>query len=622
MENREQIKNRMIKTAARLWGYSEDETESSFDPLVGLLFSASALELEKISNEIQATRARLLERMVQLLSPEVLSGPLPAHAVLYARAVEEEARLQDTDQFFRTQAVSPFYEGNTPDLKDIFFSPTGPFHLNTASISYLATGHQLFRYRATISKEVIAHCLPGAALSPSVLWIGITGHQGNLHNTQCYFDIKNEVNKELFYQNLSYARWYYGNRELTAVPGYNKDLVSGENLDIEQLLTRKNTASYKIKEQVNAFYKSRFITLKDGQGHTMTDVPLFPGELLRSFDKKDLHILQQEKVRWIGIRFPENIPNSLLQDVVCHFNCFPVINRQLHELSFHMHDIVNIIPLHSPDTFFDLSEITDQDGKVYNTRAIQKNEKEELELIIRQGGIGRFDERDAATIIDNIIQLLNDESAAFSVLGREFLGGEMKQLQQIIYKLEQQLHTKQLHRGNTPFLVVRQRGHEKVNNLLISWWSTGGSQGNELKAGTSLQTYKTAGSYHLDLSLVSPTVGGRDRLSASESITAYKAALLSRNRLISLEDIRVFCQLQMGPLAKEIEVAKGVMVPQQVSAGFTRTIDVTIRLSRKDYLDAQEKNLFGFWRENLELQLTDKSAGLTPFRVFIGQVLS
>lgn len=621
MENREQIKNRMIKTAARLWGYSEDETESSFDPMVDLLFSASALELEKISNEIQATRARLLERMVQLLSPEVLSGPLPAHAVLYARAVEDEALLQDTDQFFRTQAVSPFYEGNTQDLKDIFFSPTGPFRLNTASISYLATGHQLFRYRATISKEVIAHCLPGAALSPSMLWIGITGHQGNLHNTQCYFDIKNEVNKELFYQNLPYARWYYGNRELSAVPGYNKDLVSGENLDIEQLLTRKNTASYKIKEQVNAFYKSRFITLKDGQGHTMREVPLFPGELLQSFDKKDLQMLQQERVRWIGIRFPENIPSSLLQDVVCHFNCFPVINRQLHEMSFHMHDIVNIIPLHSPDTFFDLSEISDQDGKLYNTRAIQKNEKEELELIIRQGGIGRFDERDAATIIDNIIQLLNDESAAFSVLGREFLGGEMKQLQQIIYKLEQQLHTKQLHRGDTPFLVVRQRGHEKVNNLLISWWSTGGSQGNELKAGTSLQTYKTAGSYHLDLSLVSPTVGGRDRLSASESITAYKAALLSRNRLISLEDIRVFCQLQMGPVAKEIEVAKGVMVPQQVSAGFTRTIDVTIRLSRKDYLDAQEKNLFGFWRENLELQLTDKSAGLTPFRVFIGQVL-
>lgn len=620
MENREQIKNRMIKTAARLWGYSEDETESSFDPLVSLLFSASAVELEKISGEIQATRARLLERMVQLLSPEVLSGPLPAHAVMYARAVEDDARLQDTDQFFRTQSTSPFYEGNTQDHKDIFFSPTGPFHLNTASVAYLATGHQLFRYREMISKEVIAHCLPGERLSSSVLWIGVTGHRGSLHNTQCYFDIKNEVNKELFYQNLSYARWWYGNEELAVIPGYNKDMVSGENLDIEQLLTRKNTASYKIKEQVNAFYKSRFVTIKDPQGCTMTESPLFPVELLRSFDKRDLQLLQQEKVRWIRIRFPENIPNSLLQDVVCHFNCFPVINRQLHEISFHMHDIVNIIPLYSPDTFFDLSEISDQSGKVYNTRAVQKDEEEELELIIRQGGIGRFDERDAAAIIDNIIQLLNDESAAFSVLGREFLGGEMKQLQQIIYKLEQQLHTKQLHRGNTPFLVVRQRGQEKINNLMISWWSTAGSRGNELKAGTSLQAYKTAGSYHLHLLLVSPTVGGRDRLSASGSITAYKAALLSRDRLISLEDIKVFCQLQMGSLVKEIEVTKGVMAPLQVSAGFKRTIDVTVKLSRKDYLDLQEKNLLGFWKENLELQLTDKSAGLTPFRVFIGQV--
>ena len=43
-----------MKTAARLWGYPEDETESSFDPLVNVLFSATALELEKISNEIHA----------------------------------------------------------------------------------------------------------------------------------------------------------------------------------------------------------------------------------------------------------------------------------------------------------------------------------------------------------------------------------------------------------------------------------------------------------------------------------------------------------------------------------------------------------------------------------------
>src|SRR6185436_19787173 len=160
MENREQIKNRMVKTAARLWGYSEDETESAFDPLVNVLFSACALELEKISNEIHSSRARLLERMVQLLSPEVLCGPLPAHAILHARTADDKAWLREDDQFYYTQRRGASFETTDSGYKDFYFAPTGSFQLNTAAVSYLATGHQLFRYREMISKEVITHCLP------------------------------------------------------------------------------------------------------------------------------------------------------------------------------------------------------------------------------------------------------------------------------------------------------------------------------------------------------------------------------------------------------------------------------------------------------------------------------
>lgn len=618
MENRDQIKNRMVKTAARLWGYSEDETETAFDPLVNMLFSACSLELEKISNEIHASRARLLERMVQLLSPEVLCGPLPAHAIMHARSIEDNTRLKESDQFFWTQKNTSVYE-NATRYKDIFFAPTSSFQVNAASVSYLATGHQLFRYRDMISKEVITHCLPHRELSSSVLWIGITGPAVNLHHTQCYFDIRNEVNRELFFQNLTDARWYVGDRAITVVPGYNQEGLSGEQLDIEQLLTQKNTALYKIKEQVNAFYKSKFITLKYPElsaGKT-NDIP---AELKNAFDQKVIQQLEQENVRWIKVQFPENISNAVLQDVVCHFNCFPVINCQLHELTHHMHDMVNIIPLYSPDTFFDLYEISDHDGKMYNIRTVEKNVHEKLTVILRQGGIGRFDERDAATIIENIIQMLSDESAAFAVLGRDFLASEMKQLQQVIYKLEQQLTSRQLQRESTPFLVVRPTGKDKINNLLITYWSTTGAQANDIKAGTALQSYKTGGLYQGNCTLVSATMGGRDRLSATESITAYKAALLSRDRLISLEDIKVFCQLQMGSKAREVEVSKGVMVQKSVSQGFARTIDVTIRLDKKSYMDAQEKNRLPYWKESLAMQLRKKSAGLTPFRVFIEQV--
>jgi hypothetical protein len=300
-------------------------------------------------------------------------------------------------------------------------------------------------------------------------------------------------------------------------------------------------------------------------------------------------------------------------------NCFPVLNCKLHETLHHMHDILNIVPLYTSDLFFDLHEISDLDGHVYNIRAIEKNAQEKLTVILRQGGIGRFDERDASMIVENIVQLLSDESAAFSVLGRDFLSGELKNLQQIIYKLEQQMITRELNREYTPFLVVRKENNAKLNNLTIGYWSTAGEPGNGIKAGTPLQTYSSGNFNQTQCSLITTTIGGRNRLSASESITAYKSALLSRNRLISMEDIKLFCKLQLGNTAKHIEVKKGVMVPRQVSQGFTRTIDVTIKLNRKDFMEAQEKNQLQYWKDSLVLKLTDKSAALTPFRVFIEQ---
>ena len=47
--NQDRIKDRILRRAARMWGYSELEAETSFDPIVSLLLSASAAELEKLS---------------------------------------------------------------------------------------------------------------------------------------------------------------------------------------------------------------------------------------------------------------------------------------------------------------------------------------------------------------------------------------------------------------------------------------------------------------------------------------------------------------------------------------------------------------------------------------------
>ncbi len=57
--SKDQIKDRLLKRAAKQWGYSDVELENVFDPIVNLLFDVCAKELEKISHEVFSSRRRI-----------------------------------------------------------------------------------------------------------------------------------------------------------------------------------------------------------------------------------------------------------------------------------------------------------------------------------------------------------------------------------------------------------------------------------------------------------------------------------------------------------------------------------------------------------------------------------
>lgn len=80
--DQDRIRDRILRRASRMWGYSESETENSFDPLVGLLISACASELEKLSFEQENSRARIIDRILEVMFPEEVAGALPAHTIL------------------------------------------------------------------------------------------------------------------------------------------------------------------------------------------------------------------------------------------------------------------------------------------------------------------------------------------------------------------------------------------------------------------------------------------------------------------------------------------------------------------------------------------------------------
>ncbi len=84
----ENIRSRMIKNAARIWGVDGDDIESTFDPIVTMLIEACAFELNKVNSEILNSQSRILERLAQVLSPDTFTGaPLPSGASLQTCSV-------------------------------------------------------------------------------------------------------------------------------------------------------------------------------------------------------------------------------------------------------------------------------------------------------------------------------------------------------------------------------------------------------------------------------------------------------------------------------------------------------------------------------------------------------
>lgn len=615
-ETREHIKARMLKNAARTWGLPETESENNFDPLVSMLLSACSIELEKISSEIQGSRARVLERMVQLLSPEAFTGAVPAHAIATGLPMDKRTDLAENAQFYISRKFKAANENSEGINKDIFFTPTANFILNRCAINFVATGRNLYKING-INKELIAQSESGD-LPASSLWLGISEPDIPLHNSSFYFDLRNNANRALFYSQLPKAKWYWDDRTIQHVTGYGERNISGEQIDLKNILQKEDDISGKLKKHVNAFYKPSFITLSDPLNiSTGSGNEAIKQMIDETFTGKAAEILQTHNLRWICVDFPQTISSIVLEDVVCLMNAFPVFNRKAYDLTYRMQEIVNVIPLQTEDLFLDLDEVSNDEGKVLSMRTFQKKEEDNVKILLRNGGVGRFDERDAVSLVDYLIQLLRDESAAFSALGNDFMNNEMKQLQQLINKLEQKIFSTELRREQIPYLVIRNNVKAPWKNIFIRYWSTSGTEANNIKADSTLMQYRGGNLDGGIITLVTSTVGGQNKLSTTESVLAFKSALLSRDRLITSEDIRAFCHYQLGERVEKIAIEKGIMIHADQQKGFMKTIDVMIDIKKNQYEQMSETGEVIFWMENLKLLLEQRSVALLPYRIFI-----
>jgi hypothetical protein len=606
-EQKERIKDRMLKTAARLWGYPDAEVASSFDPIVQLLLEACSSELEKISGEVDVSHARLVERLAQIMMPEPITSSQPAYGILHAGSNEPSTSIHSDHQLFYTLR-------NGFNSKDLFFMPLTRHRLFRGQVRYTAIGNRLFETRDHWFKEQILQGQLSADIPPNHMWIGLhlEGNPSSVEEMSFFFDLRNVHQQEMFYHYLPLARFYMGNTPLKIDSGYcqSKDAASEEVDNIMRPAFDNNT---RYGQQILQRFRHQFLTICEPVQLPLQSV--VPEPLQQLFGPNLTRL--QPNIHWIRVEFPETIRHTLLEDLFCNINCFPVVNKRINEQSQRLNRYLNIMPLHTSDIYFDIKRVYDAGGTDYHVRNFTTaGEMQEGELVVRSSGIGRFDSREAKEIIAYLIEVIRDESALFEEVRNDYVSNRIRELHQLIASLEEQLQPS-ANRGNIPYLMVKPR--EEADFLFIEFFTTNGGIANNIRMGSRLQEYGSVQLQPGSITLLSNTQGGKDRLSIDKKVNLYRYHLLSRDRIVTPEDIKALCRYVVGNELRHVTVGKGVSVLPGATEGYSRTLDIKLTLSQPS--EAYASVNLVYLKDELLSQLKERSANNYPYRIFMNDVL-
>lgn len=613
MEIQERIKDRILKRAARVWGYNDSELETSFDPIVAMLLEACASELEKLSVELNNSHARIVERLMEVMSPASNAGALPSRSIIHGKPAENNYRVSLEHQFFCKKNIPNIYDPVKPRVKEVYFGPTADFQLSTAEVEFMAFGNGLFSFDRTIHKEY--YLKSSKSLKPSTLWLGLKCIEPNaiLKQLMFYVEVKNTHQREVFYHYLKQAKIFLGDQQIEFKEGYN---VSTTDLDIDAIITKNYNRINQIYSEVNKFYFDKFI-------HLTQDIVLDPSRLKvpeaisEAFENDKLKSLND--VLWLRVEFPEVINNSVFESLSFSLNCFPVINKRLINLAQRIDPYINYIPLINDDHFLDLEDITDSRGYNYHLKEFSHNNVEVGEATLRNNGVERFDERNASEIMQYLLELLKDESASFSVLGGDFVRNVIGEMNQLIATLEQQTKENAFLKSNFPYVVIKSNVVEDRNendSFFVNFWSTCGEEANDIKPGTKLDLQSGSDFFVNTMYLVQPSVGGKTRLTSNEKILSYREALLSHGRIVTFADIKTFCLKHFGHTISKIEVSKGTKIDTSLKTGFVRTIDIKVDKNTESDIEFSD-NEWNYLCDNLMHKLDQVSSNIYPYRLLV-----
>ncbi|MEO6282971.1 MAG: hypothetical protein ABIN80_13700 [Dyadobacter sp.] len=596
-KTRETIRNEMIREIARLWQYDESELAiEGFDPLVGMLLGAFATGLEGVYHELDNSANRIVMRLASLLTPEVFTGPQPAHAVMKAAIVDSVHEAVSLNSF------SCNVMG-----KELFFSPAGNYSLYKAKLNSLITQSRIREMGTSPKENFMDESLP---LDEAWLGLGLDPDIENFDNLPLFFDWRNDPNRYLNLSRLAGLRIFLEDQELQVTPG----LVNNK---AKEFVTADAHAIERQERMIERYYHSNFFSLSSRNVSTGEHIPLkknkYPADLVKLLSPDDLQKYFQQDLLWVKIKFPGSIAPDVISRIVIDLNAIPVMNRRSISQAYDLKPLFNTFPIRveGGEQFLGMLEVEAPSGiKLTNTQQFTRDNSSQY--LLRQRGVTRFDERDATDMLSYLVDLLRDESAVFKAIGQSEIDADVEEIRKRLERI-----TNMIMKDNFPNWFLTTKTAEKTGRINLKYWSTRAEEANNIAFGMKLNRDRSNAAFTDDNVLLTTSLGGSRPLQGDDYLPVFKKAILTRGRLVTVEDYKAACFAELGDRVKKVEVKRGFSLGSYPFEGLQPALEIYLIPNQEKPLTADQ------WldcKKQLNVIFEEQSPGILPISITVNGI--
>lgn len=575
MQSVEEKRLNFINKLGTIWNKSEEEVEQliKFDPVVRLLFNAIIFQYEDILNYHSEFKKEVLTDLGKRLMPDNLVSASPAFGIICADSVRNTPFNLRNDKGF---SIPRKIKDQIVEQK---FIPVSETNLIPGSLDVLIVNNTFIDIKANQEGEE-NYISKLESIEDRSIWLGLSLPKNVIDSikriTLCINYDPINIDNMLFFSSLREANWQYYNKKCLASSGFAPS-------DKAMSFSPNSMGLGLTRQRILDFYKNNFITLqvKDRE-EEIKSIPSLP-EALHDRSK---HLI------WVSAKCNSFIPSSFFTERNIHLNAFPVMNCDVKEGHLTKNEIIKGFRLEENEFFFNL---LDTDVNSCD------------DFVVRSARYKSFDTKSLSMELRALSRLFNHSRASFdkaSIIEEKEMA-VFRNFSNIISDID--LRDK-IDGTNAPaYSISSKKPLERTKEF--RYLTTYGKYGNGGEIGEILK-YEAPGLKAKSIKVLSPFAGGSDPVDEKELIDKFRYHMLSRDRIVSQQDIRALCySIFLEENIENIKIKKTAIQGLGIN-GLRRALKIQITLKKTTTLDKRE---IDFKEKDLLAQLENNSTGDWPF---------